>query len=194
MIYFYGLNMIYIIVPGTGSNTFWESMYRKYNALELFKMVSVGSEPASIASKEIDKITEPRHYRAIRARECRAVKKDMWDNSEKIGFIRHPYDWSWSIYNKGLIMASMIGVDNFGTYTHFLETLHITPYDWLTDESGNIIVDKVYRTEDLSEVLFHYGGVSDKPQNVTGKPRRELTEYEDQILREKFHREFTHYK
>jgi hypothetical protein len=62
----------------------------------------------------------------------------LWDSLEKIGFIRHPEDWLKSI-SSTIIMSKI--------------TKGRTPMDWFIDDKGEIIIDKIYKTEDMNNFM-----------------------------------------
>jgi len=117
---------------------------------------------------------------------------ELWKNARKIGFIRNPFDWCNSIYNKGGI--EVLNFDNKHGFTHFLETLDKTPYDWLTDENDNLVMDTVYKTEDLDPTIFKEYQIAVRYSNKSRKPRVEMSNKDIEIIREKFYREFKHYE
>lgn len=179
---FKDLNLLYIIVPGTGSNSFHSGMRNKY------KMTNI-KIPANHPCRDINRITHEAHFTAEQIRMVLGEKE--WNSYDKIGFIRHPYDWINSLYNKGGV--EVLGMDNTLPYSEFVADMNLTPYSWLTDEYGNVIVDKIFRTEDLDDGLFQKFGIPPNHINKSSKPKNHLTDDDIKIVREKFYREFKHY-
>jgi len=190
MIIYHKLKTIYIRVPGTGSSSFVATMSTgRFHVEYIEKDVTPYDHPV----RKINNIQNSAHWTARQVRML--LDREIWNTYEKIGFIRNPVDWTNSIYRKTGI-KNAIGEDNTGTYSEFLEKLGKTPYYWLTNEYGDVIVDKIYRTEDLdSEVYQHYGLPPPyKIETVSDKPKIVPTEADMEILRKKFKREFEHYQ
>ena len=193
MILFHDLRIIYCIVPGTGSNSFWKAMFEKYpNSYHLNKHVPAG-HPADTKSRKIDGINHPSHWRLIRMKEL--IGSDVWNSYKKIAFVRYPDYWTWSIFHKGGIPQA-IGEDNTKTYDHFIRTLKKTPYSWFTDDDGRVMVDTIYRTEDMAEICQEYGirYLEDNVRMRGKSPPKQLNEELQEIMRKKFKREFKHYE
>jgi len=194
MILFHDLKIIYCIVPGTGSNSFWRSMFEKYpNSYHLNRHVPAG-HPAVDKSQKIDRINHTGHYRLIRMKEL--IDSNTWKTYRKIAFVRQPDAWLWSIYNKGGI-PNAIGENNVGvSYQTFVETVKKTPYSWFTDDDGHVMVDTIYRTEDLREICNQYG-IKYREENVRMRNQRPPPKLDDKhrkIMNEKFAREYKHYE
>ncbi len=137
--------------------------------------------------------TTPGHFGAEMARTL--IDPDIWESYEKIGFIRNPYGWVASFYNQPNT-DGMFGEDNRTNLSEFIENLKLTPFSWFTDSNGEILIDNVYRLEDLSEVLDKYGcetvHIHKMPKwkdNVTADDVRKYKE----IIKKKFRREFEYY-
>jgi hypothetical protein len=188
MILFHGLKIIYCIVPGTGSNSFWGAMQTKYDLYHLNK--NIPKNHPAITKSQSEGIKNNSHWRISRMKEL--LDDETWNTYKKIAFVRHPYDWSWSIYNKSGV-DNAIGVDTTKDYSHFLKTLDKTPYWWFTDEDGTVLVDTIYRTEDLDAKIFPKFEVEPKRTNINKQPKENLSEDDQKLLEEKFHREFQHY-
>lgn len=107
--------------------------------LIFIEVPKTGSTSFRESLKEVDTKYEelPRH---IKARDLKPlIDANVWDKYNKIGFVRFPEDW----------ITSVKGMGN-----HFMRRLgENTPYDWFTDEKGNLIIDSIYRTEDLNEIF-----------------------------------------
>ncbi len=171
--------MIYIRVPKTGSNSFLTAMKKMYEC----EQVGEGMGP------------HWEHWTAQQAKEL--IDPKIWETYEKIGFIRHPHKWVVSIYHLKETF-NMWMEDNNKPFPEFLSNLKITIFDhWFVDDDGELLIDKIYKTEDLREFLLDKGciGVEDIHINKThrSKPIIDLTEDDKKIIREKFWREFEYY-
>jgi hypothetical protein len=182
------LKIIYVVVPATGSTAFWNSLKKKYELDFLHKRVP--DDHPSIEKGEKDGGIDRKHWRITRIKEL--VDEDTWNTYEKIAFVRHPYEWSWSLYNKRKVELA-IGVDTSGDYSTYLKNLDKTPYWWFTDENGNVLVDTIYRTEDLDSIVFPKYEVPVNRSNIGKKKKEKISEEDEKLLKEKFHREFQHY-
>jgi hypothetical protein len=126
-------------------------------------------------------------HRHERAREARVRWAKVWDAYEKIGFVREPKAWADSYFRFVSDHNRPIAApDRFLKWTP-------TPYDWLIDDDGQVIVDNIYRTEDLGAVLTRYG-LSPRHDNsrMNGGITLDLGGLEDRF-NAKFHRELAHY-
>lgn len=184
MFLFHDLKILYIIVPGTGSNSFHNPLRRKY--INTKTIYPAADHPV----KKMNNISHPAHLTAQQYK-C-LVEPHIWESYEKIAFVRHPYDWARTIYRKGGIPGA-IGIDNTGTFLEYLQKLQKTPYYWFTDENGNVMVDTIYRTEDLNTTIAKKFKIVVGHENKTPAPQIELTDEHKQIIHEKFHREIEHY-
>lgn len=182
--------IIYIIVPGTGSNSF-HGEYRRVHSNSLEKI----KKPNPLPSDDIWELSNIHHEAHITARHLKTfIDPEIWKSYRKIGFIRNPFDWVNSIYNKGGI-KNAIGIDNAGNLSEMVETLDKTPYDWFVDDNGELLIDTIYRLEDLETEIFKEFGccVPENRKNVSSKPKQQFSENDKYIIKEKFYREFKHY-
>lgn len=62
----------------------------------------------------------------------------LWNKLDSIAFVRNPKDW-------------MDSVNAFPLIARIVENR--TPYDWLVDDKGKLIVKHVYRTEDMNQIF-----------------------------------------
>lgn len=191
--------VIYIIVPGTGSNSFWPGLKTVWGDPEEptkgnipgTKTSKIVGEPAWIQARK----EGINHFAHLPARLCKElVPEDVWNEYEKIAFVRHPFEWAWTIKNK-TGMAGSIGINNRTKSMYvFLQELDKTPYWWFTDADGRVIIDTIYKTEDLNDILFAKFGILKRHANKTHKKKEPLNSESQKLLEEKFHREFEHYK
>lgn len=192
MFLFHNLKIIYCIVPGTGSNSFWRSIVEKYPNNNYLHLHVPAGHPADTKSRKLDGINNTSHWRIIRMKEL--IDDHTWNTYRKIAFVRQPDAWLWSIYNKGGI-PNAIGENNLGTYLEFIKTVKKTPYYWFTDDDGRVMVDTIYRTEDLHQICKEFE-ITYREDNVRnrGRPPPNLTEEYRTIMNEKFYQEYKHYE
>ncbi len=138
---FHDLKLIYIRVPKTGSSSFFVSMSRTHKV----ELVQIGAR-----SLYPPFTTTQGHYGAEMTRTL--IDPEIWDSYEKIGFIRHPYPWVVSFYNQPNT-DEMFREDNRKPLGEFIWNLKLTPFSWCTDSDGEMLIDTVYRMEDLSTVM-----------------------------------------
>jgi len=187
MYLFHDIKLAYIIVPATGSNSFHSDLKHKHEY----------DAPYPHRNDPVKKMTNIMHAAHLTAQQYKKlVDPKVWDEYEKIAFVRHPYAWANSIYNKNSIKQS-IGIENTsqvgGSFLQFLETLDKTPYFWFTDPDGKVMIDTIYRTEDLDTYIFGKFGLRPKRKNETRRKKVKIRPAEKEIIDEKFAREFTHY-
>lgn len=119
------------------------------------------------------------HGTALEARSL--IGPGIWNTYTRIGFIRHPRFWIAS-YKKFLA--------NTEPWREFIANMP-TPYDWLADHKGDLLVNSVYRTEDMAKVTKAYGlqecHVNASNDLVTPPPDC------DDLIAVKFARELSHY-
>jgi len=184
---FHDLKLIYIRVPKTGSSSFIECMSKKHKVEEVFLKDSPFSKFPPITQTQ-------GHFSAQSAREV--IDPEIWDSYEKIGFIRNPYGWVASFYNQPNT-DGMFLEDNRKPFGEFIENLKLTPFSWFEDDKGEILIDNVYRMEDLSSVMDKYGCETVHIHKmvkwkdcVTPDDARKYKE----IIKKKFRREFEYYE
>jgi len=185
MYLFHDLKLIYIIVPGTGSNSFHESLKVRYKNWERVRVAL--SHPAWGMDMQI---SNPAHFTSRQARIM--IEPPHWNHYKKIAFVRHPYDWINCLYNKGGLKNS-IGEDNSVPIHTFIRNLKITPYHWFTDIDGSLLIDTIYRTEDLNTILLNTFECVPKHLNSSGGRRWAFSDDDKTLIKEKFYREFEHY-
>lgn len=186
MYIFHNLKLLYIIVPGTGSNSLHSQLRMKHPlSSELYDTSKISEEIKSQFQNR-----HPAHFTANQLQQV--VDPDLWNNYTKIAFVRNPYDWVKSLYQKGGI--EVLGLNNSGTITEFVKNINITPYDWFTNAQGDVIIDKIYRTEDLNDKIFDEFGLVKKHQNKSTPKPFTFSDEDKEIIRQKFHREFKHYE
>jgi hypothetical protein len=127
-----------------------------------------------------------RHEKAPLARY--RLGEEMWRAYRKVGFVRHPMKWVASYYRFLSGNMPISDLDKFVLWTP-------TPYDWFTDATGNLLVDKIYRTEDMDAVVAELGleTVHHVNQGMNKQITVDLNEAHDGIIRQKFVREYAHY-
>ena len=185
----HSLKSIFVEVPGTASTSLSAAMVQKYikNDMEIFH--ENRNHPAYDLHPEISMY---RHFTIEQAKMC--IPEKHWEEYKKIGFVREPYDWAKSIYRKNGTKGSL-GVDNDGDFLDFVTKLQKTPYFWLTDRNDKVLVDTIYKTEDIEEIFKKYHL---SPKHLAKSPRpnhlAELTSEIKAILKEKFAREYKHYE
>ncbi len=170
--------LIYIPVPTTGSESFTDALKCKWH----------GHEGHQTAWDAMRYNTAWKHYAHFK----------------KIGFIRHPLPWlnsffgwsmrgsQWSDYITGLPYDKDKGGDQF------LYHLTMTPLDWLTHPTtGELLVDEVYRTEDLERVARTMN-ITIKRLNKTtpGRFKKTLDWHDHRLdyIERRFHRELKYYE
>lgn len=121
------LSLIYIRVPKTGSTSFVKSLKRVGSSMKVSP-----------------------HSTAI---DSRIWCEKEWKTHKKIGFVRYPFDWVQSYFKTGLAGRK----DGQELFERYIYRMQVTPMDWLCDEDGELMVDKVYRMEDMKEVCEQYG-------------------------------------
>ena len=178
------LKILYIIVPGTGSSSFHDGIrdrYKKWDYVHiekdnpLFNQTQIKQRvhlPAKIIKQE--------------------VSPQIWMTYHKIAFVRNPFDWVNSIYNKGGI--EVLGLNNKVSFSEFIENINLTPYYWFTDDNGSVMIDEVLRTEDLDTKLFKRWSIPESHKNPSRKPKNKFTAQDKEIIKEKFYRESKHYE
>ena len=184
MLIFHDLKLIQIIVPRTGSNSFRRALIPKYPNTKWVQL------PISDDIRKLSIATMPGHYTARQAKML--INNDIWNTYEKIGFVRHPYNWLKSIYNQNGV-KQILGQKIDTSLSEFVHDFNKTPYDWFVDENGEVMINTIYCTENLNKILLKYDVPSmhiNESQNPTSE---EFTGDDITIIKKKFHREFEHY-
>jgi len=192
MFIFHELKLIYIMVPKTGTNSFWRSLSKKYTKTRVIAGVAK-DHPVY----EMEPITLAAHFTARQVKTL--ISEEVWNSYEKVGFVRHPYDWVISYFNvkaKGKIL----GEDGEASFGKFIRgKLRMTPFYWFLDKDGQMLIDTVYRTEDLKEILEGYGceplhanktGIRDQTKDLTVELLHD--EYK-RVIKKRFWREMAYY-
>ncbi len=118
----------------------------------------------------------------------------IWDTYTKFGFIRHPYEWVVSMwYMKSTLFY---GENTDVSLSEFVRNLKLGMFKhWFLDDDGKMLVDDVYRLEDIFDVLKSEFGIKPVHINKTiNKLPNLLTDRDKLIIREKFPHEFEYYK
>ncbi len=134
------------------------------------------------------------HWTALQVRDLLIKdREDIWNNYEKIGFVRHPYTWTVSMYHLRETL-NMMKEDNTKPFPEFIQNLKMKIYDWFVDENGKCLLDTICKTEDLRAFFAKYGA-SYKHINGThpNKPKITMSEDDKDIIDQKFNRELLHY-
>ncbi len=185
MFIYHSLKLIYIIVPKTGSNTFWRSLKKKHPEE---RVKTKKGDPVY----DMESITFAPHFTARQVRTI--VDKNIWDKYKKIGFVRHPYDWIRSYYYQGTglkVLGEPVGLE----FDEFLQEFRMTPFYWFLDGNGENLLDKIYRTEDLDRILSDYGAKM-RVENKTPENKNKgivLTNEHKAIIDQRFVREWAYY-
>src|SRR3990167_450490 len=123
---------IYVRIPRTGSSSFVHYLETTFgNHLQ-----QIGCQHAA-------------------ALELKSIYGQQWDEFHTFGFIRNPWDWLVSMYNANISDGArgkepLPGGHNNGEmfrsnmpFEEWIYQRNTTPVDWLSDESGNVMVDEV---------------------------------------------------
>ena len=176
--------IIWICVPGTGTRSFQDTG----NILD-FHLIS------NKISKSTD-VEMPLHYPAYMAKQY--IEPEKWNTYEKIAFIRNPYTWMNSLFNhKDLKNIGMIKekLDD-PTFENFVMHNTKTPYYWYLDTDETMLIDTLYKTEELNTTIFPRFGVTPIHKNQTSKDKQpnEYSSELKEIMKVRFSREFKHYE
>ncbi len=190
MLIFPDLKLIYIRVPKTGSNSFFHAMKNRHKSVvpnqeELNKRRSWSELPPP-------RISLYEHFTANQARQL--IPKEVWDSYEKIAFVRNPYDWVVSLYDQRGI-DSVLGEDESKPFPEFLRNLKLTPFTWFLDGDEKMLIDTIYRMEDIDEVFDKYDCKHlhlMKRKHFARNPV--LTDEDREVIKAKFQRELAYYK
>ena len=186
------IKVLFIKVPATGGGSFWLAMKSK-NRFHDYPVTDTVLNMQDIRNKNL-----------LTAAQARAtVSEEIWNTYEKIGLVRHPVKWINSLYYKPLggnhygIDESNNGMGRVSFYEFVKNRINKTPYDWFTDDEGNVIIDSIYRTEDLDDIVFPKYGLEQLHFNPRQKSNKFIdvvpNDEEMEIIRNKFHRELRHY-
>ena len=196
MFIFHKHKVIYIIVPGTGSNSFHGGYREKYSPGAHWEQLKITkktkADPIYAVNPDIGMY---QHWTAEQVKMF--IDSNKWNSYRKIGFVRDPYEWTCSLYKKGAGVKHAVGIDNDGTYMEYIEKLEKTPYFWFTNSSGDVIIDTIYRTEDLQKICLEFDIPYLHKNKTSLKSKRKCPEKNEEIekiLREKFYREYEHYE
>lgn len=162
-----GLGFIYIRVPRTGSTSFVSS----------FK----GGE---MVGRMHGTVYEDRPY----------CPDDVWKRYKKIAFVRHPEKWvadQFLTHRTGHALISQFKSTK-PDLDEFIKGIPLTPYDWMIDSAGSLMVDEILRTEDLSEIFTQHK-VNDVHLNKTKNRKLEFNSVNMASMHKKFYREYRHY-
>jgi hypothetical protein len=155
-------NCIYIHIPKTAGNSIAEAL-DTLPATAVFDLPDTGLYDPDI---ELPDIHRPKHIKAHELRS--AIGQEAWEQFFTFAFVRNPWDLMVSSYNWWLqkaskwpayqpIVAEIREMDGFtGFMASRLGARQINEMegnisDWITDRSGNILMDYVARFEALEE-------------------------------------------
>ena len=175
--------IIWICVPGTGTRSFEKAS----------KEAEMGFVLASKTKHPDTDIPMSLHFPAFVAKQV--IGEGKWNKYEKIAFIRNPYTWMNSIYNHRVIKN--IGfVEDGKPFPLFIKNNRKTPYYWYLDKDGSMMIDTIYKTEELENTVFKRFELNYIHINETSKkkPKHEYTPELETIMKERFWREFKHYE
>ena len=132
------------------------------------------------------------HYTALQARQF--IDPKVWETYTKFGFVRHPYDWITSIYYAKL--NNLLHEDNSKPFSLYLRDLKPTTtiFNWFLDDDGKMLVDDVYRVEDMFDVMKNEFGLKPQRKNATVGKDILLTEEDKSLIHKHFPHEFEWYK
>jgi len=192
MVVYHDLKLIFIRVPKTGTNSFFNAMRRNGYRYEFPRVDEVVNNHDALVYHVPPKIKDYYHFAAIQAKTL-INDEEIWETYEKIGFIRHPYDWVVSLYNKKMLHRR-INVDKNENFSEFIKCLRVTPFSWFLDEQDKMMINKVYRTEDMNDVLNQYGCEARHDNRNSGKKHIVFTDENRDLIDTKFYREWKYYK
>jgi hypothetical protein len=117
----------------------------------------------------------------------------IWNSYRKIAFVRHPYTWVRSIYHEKLF-NSMMHENRTKPYPEYIRNLHTNMFRWFVDEDDRVLIDTIYRMEDLDKIMMEeFGAIIGHKNRTPNNASNTLTEENKAILNEKFAREMEFY-
>lgn len=139
------------------------------------------------------------HTNATDVRE--AVGEEVWGSYFKFGFVRHPIEWvrsylywtkDYDDHKAAFDSTKIPGPETeIPVLTGHFRNWEQTPLDWLTDKQGNLIVDKVYRTEDMDEAMKELGLVAYHEHKCPSDFEADMPSLE--FIKNRFKREYEYY-
>lgn len=93
--------------------------------------------------------------------ELRATSRDIFDRCFKFSSVRNPWARTASLYFRyeGVAAKEQMTFEDFceqhiyASDTCIHPTLHKNQLDWLTDESGNVLMDYIYKVEEFEQAI-----------------------------------------
>lgn len=171
-VFYHASKVLFIAVPKTGSSSFQKSLRNKNSTY----------------------CRRQNHHST--ALQTRNGKHEEWETYETVAFIRNPFKWAPSSYYsdayKTIERHQKLLCSSFEDY---LERLNKTPIQWVVDNDGEVIVDKLYRTEDMADVCEGYGFplYHDNQTLKLQEKEIEYTPYQKSLIEKKFARELEYY-
>jgi len=101
--------------------------------------------------------------------ELRATSRDIFDRCFKFSSVRNPWARTASLYSRyeGVTSKEQMTFDAFceqhiyASDTCIHPTLHTNQLDWLTDESGKVLMDYVYKVEEFAQAIADIKAMTD---------------------------------
>jgi hypothetical protein len=139
------------------------------------------------------------HANATDVRE--AVGEEVWSTYFKFGFVRNPVDWvrsylywtkDYDDHKAAFDPTKIPGAEaEIPVLTGHFRNWEQTPLDWLTDKEGKLIVDKVYRTEDMDAAMKELGLIAYHEHDTPDDFSPEMPSME--FITNRFKREYEYY-
>ncbi|MEM0981380.1 MAG: sulfotransferase family 2 domain-containing protein [Cyanobacteria bacterium P01_H01_bin.58] len=141
--------------------------------------------------------------------EVREKRQQVFNSFFKFSSVRNPWARVVSLYlrREGIQVSEAISFTEF-CESHFYSsdtcihpTLHINQLDWLVDESGEVIMDYVYKMEEIDEAIKEISDRTDgrvqlknirsnqNPQSKSTSYRDLYTDYTRQLIAKRFEKD-----
>lgn len=146
--------------------------------------------------------------------QLREESRRIFDTFFKFASVRNPWARAVSLYSRreGVRVAGHISFQDFcerhiyASDTCIYPTLHANQIDWLTDESGNMVMDYIYKVENFDKAIEEIyeqtdGRIQLKVKRANHNPQSQSQSYRDlyndhtrQLIAKRFEKDIDYFK
>lgn len=146
--------------------------------------------------------------------ELRAESRSLFDRFFKFSSVRNPWARAASLYFRyeGVASKEQMSFDNFceqhlyASDTCIHPTLHQNQLDWLTDESGTVLMDYVYKVEEFEAAIaeicdrtdgriqLHYTEANKNPRSQSTSYRELYSDRARNLIAQRFEKDIDYFK
>ena len=210
--------VIFVAIPKTGTTSIRRQMQQKgkpfiaaphLNILQIRDAINLFFQVCQLGTNKTYPNTNVKSYREIQLE-----SKAFFENAFKFASVRNPWERAVSLFcrKEGVQVRDKLSFREFveqhfyASDTCVIPTLHKNQYEWLCDENEIVLVDYVFKLEDISQAIIEIERKTDgrlrfrelrenkNPESFSNKYREYYNEQTKKFIAKRFEKDIDYFK